>query len=133
MDVGNPSNYVRLLSLYGNEIGSMRATISGDRITDEETIATISKTFRETGYVLDPHTAVGVLALERSRCQTRSTNPGVVLATAHPAKFANTVTNAIGHDPEAPPQLAQALKKEGDKVPLRNSYAELQRQLATIG
>ena len=133
MDVGSPSNYVRLLSLYGNELGRMRATISGDRITDEETNATISRTFQETGYVLDPHTAVGVLALERSRLQTRSTNPGVVLATAHPAKFASTVAHAIGHHPEVPAQLAEALKKEGDKVPLKNSYAELQRELATIG
>ena len=133
MDVGNPSNYVRLLSLYGNEIGRMRSMISGDRLTDEETIATISKTFHDTGYMLDPHTAVGMLALERSRLGTRSTTPGVVLATAHPAKFANTVARAIGRAPEIPAQLAEALARDGDKISISNSYAELQRQLATIG
>jgi threonine synthase len=132
MDVGNPSNYLRLLSLYGNEVGSMRTTISGDRITDEQTLATISRTYHETGYVLDPHTAVGVLALERYRQQTASTHPGVVLATAHPAKFADTVSRAIGKDPELPPQLAEALNKEGDKIPLQNSYPALKRQLETI-
>jgi len=131
MDVGSPSNYVRLISLYGSELGEMRATISGDRITDEETVATISQTFQETGYVLDPHTAVGALALERYRHLSRSTHPGVVLATAHPAKFGATVFKAIGRDPELPPQLAEALKKEGDKIPLSNSYRELQRLLAT--
>jgi threonine synthase len=129
MDVGNPSNYVRLLSLYGNEIGKMRATISGACVTDEETIATIAKTYEETGYVLDPHTAVGVLALERYRHQYHSTHPGVVLATAHPAKFGATVSQAVGREPALPPQLAEALKKEGDKIPLENSYTELKRRL----
>lgn len=132
MDVGNPSNYLRLLSLYGNQVGSMRTTISGDRITDEQTLATISRTYHETGYVLDPHTAVGVLALERYRQQKASSHPGVVLATAHPAKFADTVSRAIGKDPELPPQLAEALNKEGDKIPLQNSYPALKRQLETI-
>jgi len=131
MDVGSPSNYVRLISLYGSELGEMRATISGDRITDEETVSTISQTFQETGYVLDPHTAVGALALERYRHLSRSTHPGVVLATAHPAKFGATVFKAIGRDPELPPQLAEALNKEGAKIPLSNSYRELQRLLAT--
>ncbi len=131
MDVGSPSNYIRLMSLYGSELGKMRATISGDRITDEETVSTISRTYQETGYVLDPHTAVGVLALERYRDLSRTTHPGVVLATAHPAKFGATVFNAIGRDPELPPQLAESLKKEGDKIPLSNSYRELQRRLAT--
>ncbi len=131
MDVGNPSNYVRLLSLYGNEISTMRASISGERVTDEDTVATIARTYRETGYTLDPHTAVGVLALERYTQHTRSTHPGVILATAHPAKFSSTVSQAIGRCPELPPQLAEALTKEGDKIPLENSYPALRRQLDT--
>ena len=129
MDVGNPSNYVRILSLYGNEIGRMRATISGMQITDEETIDTIAHTYHTTGYTLDPHTAVGSLSLARYRSQTSSSLPGVVLATAHPAKFEATVTRAIGKPPEIPEQLAEALGKEGRKAPLRNSYSELRQQL----
>ena len=129
MDVGNPSNYIRLLSLYGNEIGRMRAAISGARITDEETVATISRIYQDTGYVLDPHTAVGVLALERYQERSHASNPGIVLATAHPAKFASTVAAAIAKDPEMPPQLAEALTKEGTKIPLKNSYAEFKRAL----
>jgi len=129
MDVGNPSNYARLLSLYGNELHRMTATISGARITDEETVATIARTYEDTGYVLDPHTAVGVLALERYRERSHASNPGIVLATAHPAKFANTVAAAIGKDPEIPPQLAEALTKEGTKIPLKNSYVEIKRAL----
>jgi threonine synthase len=129
MDVGNPSNYLRLLSLYGNEVERMRATISGDRVTDEETTATISSTFQETGYVIDPHTAVGALALTRYRLRSRSSHPGIVLATAHPAKFASTVSSAIGREPEIPAQLAQVLNKQGEKVALSNSYTDLKRAL----
>ncbi len=129
MDVGNPSNYARLLSLYGNELHRMRATISGARITDEETVATIARTYEDTGYVLDPHTAVGVLALERYQERSHSSHPGIVLATAHPAKFASTVAAALGQDPDMPPQLAEALTKEGTKIPLKNSYAEFKRAL----
>jgi threonine synthase len=129
MDVGNPSNYIRILSLYGNEIGRMRATISGMQITDEDTMDTIAHTYRTTGYILDPHTAVGALSLTRYRSQTSSSLPGVVLATAHPAKFEATVTRAIGKPPEIPPQLAEALGKVGSKTPLMNSYNELKKQL----
>ena len=129
MDVGNPSNYIRILSLYGNEIGRMRATISGMQITDEDTMDTIAHTYRTTGYILDPHTAVGALSLTRYRSQTSSSLPGIVLATAHPAKFEATVTRAIGKPPEIPPQLAEALGKVGSKIPLMNSYNELKRQL----
>jgi threonine synthase len=129
MDVGNPSNYVRLLSLFDNQLAPMRALISGDQVTDEETVATIATTYQETGYVLDPHTAVGVLALERYQRQSGESNPGVVLATAHPAKFASTVATAIGRDPEIPTQLADALKKEGSKFSLPNSYSELKKIL----
>ncbi|MEN9846715.1 MAG: threonine synthase [Pseudomonadota bacterium] len=131
MDVGNPSNYDRLLSLYGNELSTMRASISGDRVTDDDTVATIGRTYRDTGYTLDPHTAVGVLALDRYLSSSRSTHPGVVLATAHPAKFSSTVSHAIGRDPEIPTQLAEALIREGHKIPLENSYAALKHQLHT--
>ena len=129
MDVGNPSNYARLLSLFNNEVGRMRATISGDHISDEETLETIRHIYETTGYVLDPHTAVGVLALIRYRAQTSSSLPGIVLATAHPAKFGSTVAKAIGKEPEVPLQLTEALKKDGHKRHLRNSYTDLKREL----
>ncbi|MEY4669441.1 MAG: threonine synthase [Pseudomonadota bacterium] len=129
MDVGSPSNYARLLSLYGNELETIRATISGARIGDDETVSTIAKTYQDTGYVLDPHTAVGVLALERHQQVAGLSSPGVVLATAHPAKFGNTVALAIGREPEMPPQVANALAHTGTKVPLRNSYSDLKRVL----
>ena len=129
MDVGDPSNYIRVLSLYENEIDKMRTMISGMQVTDEETLETIAHTYHTTGYIVDPHTAIGVLGLARYRSQAGSSLPGVVLATAHPAKFEATVTRAMGKAPEVPPQLAEALEKKGHKVPLANSYGELRQQL----
>jgi threonine synthase len=133
MDVGNPSNFARLLSMYNNEIGRMRATISGAQVSDEETLDTIRHIYSSTGYILDPHTAVGALGLMRYRAQTSSSLPGIILATAHPAKFAATVAQAIGKEPEVPPQLSDALTKKGHKTSLENSYSELRRSLAATG
>jgi threonine synthase len=131
MDVGNPSNFARLLSLYSNEIGRMRATISGVQVSDEETLDTIRHVYTSTGYILDPHTAVGTLGLMRYRAQTSSSLPGIVLATAHPAKFGGSVAQAIGKEPEAPPQLTEALTRKGHKVRLENSYSELRRAISS--
>jgi threonine synthase len=129
MDVGNPSNYARILSLYHEQLSTIQANISGARISDEETIDTISRTYSATGYILDPHTAVGLLALERYRERVPTAAPGIVLATAHPAKFGSTVERAIGTPPPLPPQLAETLGKESKKVPLENSYSEFRGHL----
>lgn len=129
MDVGNPSNYERLVSLYNTEIGRMRATISGFQVSDEETTDTIRHIYESTGHILDPHTAVGALGLIRYRAQTSTSLPGVVLATAHPAKFAGVVAQSIGREPEVPPQLVEALTKPEEKIQLENSYQHLKRAL----
>lgn len=129
MDVGNPSNYARILSLYHQQLSAIQTHISGARISDEDTIATIARTHRETGYILDPHTAVGLLALERYRAANSTSSPGIVLGTAHPAKFGDTVKRAIGTPPPLPPQLAETLNKQSKKVPLGNSYSEFQGHL----
>ena len=129
MDVGNPSNYVRILSLFNNQVGHMRATISGEQVSDEETLDTIRHIYESTGYVLDPHTAVGALALIRYRAQTSSSLPGIVLATAHPSKFGSTVAQAIGKEPEMPQRLVIALESAGQKKILRNSYQDLRKEL----
>src|SRR5690606_21959183 len=84
---------------------SMRRLIRGASVTDAETLASIRRVYEETGYVADPHTAVGLEAVRRMR--RGETAPVVVLATAHPAKFPETVEEAIGITPEAPARLAR--------------------------
>ncbi len=130
MDVGNPSNFARILPLYGASLEKIRADICGYGFSDDETIGAIASWYDRTGYILDPHTAVGALALETLRA-TRSTHyaPGIVLATAHPAKFEDVVKRAISVDLDVPPQLREALDKPGHKISLPNCYDTLKDHL----
>ncbi len=100
MDVGDPSNFARLLAIAGDAAG-MRPMIRGERVTDADTRAAIRDAWRAHGVVLDPHTAVGYRAAMRLLEAGRE-GPVVVLATAHPAKFADTVREELGFEPELP-------------------------------
>lgn len=130
MDVGNPSNYARLLSLYSGDLEKIRTCISGARVTDAETIDTIRRLFRNTGYTIDPHTAVGLLAWERYQATYRDDALGIVLGTAHPSKFVSTVAQATGAEPIAPAQLRDAMNSPGNKIPLDNSYEQFKALLS---
>ncbi|MFW5972980.1 MAG: threonine synthase, partial [Bacteroidota bacterium] len=110
MDVGVPSNFERIRALLSPE--EMRGMSKGYSISDEETIAGMRRVFEETGYLPDPHTAVGLVAAERYRRRSGDTSPVVVLSTAHPAKFPEVVDRALGFVPEAPPVLARLWKQD---------------------
>ena len=109
MDVGAPSNFERLSVLLRRD--SMRRLIEGDRVTDEDTIASIRRVYDEAGYVADPHTAVGLEAVRRRRASGAIEGPAIVLATAHPAKFPETVREALGFEPEIPEPLASSWQR----------------------
>ena len=127
MDVGAPSNFRRLVHLFGGGAGrgarplagtragrpdtlaSLRALITGSSWTDRETRDCIRDTWRRHGIAIDPHTAVGLLALRRE-LRRRPEARGVVLATAHPAKFAETVEPLIGKSLPMPPGIARAME-----------------------
>lgn len=125
MDVGAPSNFERMSAHFTLE--EMRALITGASVTDEETKAAIREVHAAHGYFLDPHTAVGWKAADKAREAGRlppppwglsSPHPLAVLATAHPAKFAETVTPLAGQPP-LPPSLEKALarKPEAKVIP----------------
>jgi threonine synthase len=84
--------------------------VTGVSVTDEETRRCIADVYAETGYVLDPHTAVGVRAHERAA--ERNQGRTVVLATAHPAKFPDVVEEAIGREVPLPPGIAKVMEAE---------------------
>ncbi|MFT3844533.1 MAG: threonine synthase [Lacibacter sp.] len=94
MDVGNPSNFVRILELFHNQFPQLKEKFSSVSITDEETKATMERVFDEYGYTLDPHGAVGFLALE-NYLQKHSGSKGIFLETAHPVKFYDVVEPVI--------------------------------------
>lgn len=102
MDVGDPNNFVRLSRLCGDVTG-MRAMVSGERVTDAQTRQEIQNTYTRCGYVLDPHGAVACAAARRWGASRDPRPPLVALATAHPAKFADTIAAVIGVEPVLPP------------------------------
>ena len=96
MDVGDPSNFDRLLALHDRSTEVLRANVEGAVVSEEETRTTIREVYRRTGYVLDPHASVGYAA-------ARHTDPPViVLATAHPAKFGDAIREELGFEPTLP-------------------------------
>jgi threonine synthase len=116
MDVGHPSNFERMLWLYGGDVDAMRRDIAGCRFADDDVRATIRRVYEERGYLLDPHSAIaymGLMSGEVGRAgQVRPADRvGIFLATAHPAKFAEIVEPIVGRDVDKPPPLAQALAR----------------------
>ena len=133
MDVGDPSNFARMLALYEHDVERMRRAITGYSASDGETLAAMRRIYARHGYVADPHTAVAYAGLERyrERHQVASAAPfqGIVLATAHPAKFPETVRAALGIEPERPARPQACLDHPTRSVPLDNDFAALCRLL----
>ncbi len=116
MDVGDPSNFARILALYGQDVEAMRRDIHGCRYDEDATKRTIREVHERTGYTLDPHTAVGYLGLKDALAAEDGGRPGVVLATAHPVKFREHVEPLIGTEIPVPEQLARCLERPGQAL-----------------
>jgi threonine synthase len=127
MDVGNPSNFERLQALYANDHQKMRDAITGISISDAETLAGIRDSYEKTGYILDPHTAVGVMAAKQFMPESES--PLIITATAHPAKFPEVIQRALGFDIELPDSLQQALAKPTLAMKISADFLEFKRVL----
>ncbi len=120
MDVGDPSNFARVLDLYDNSWEGIKAEISGCSYNDEQIAETVAATYKSTGYLLDPHGAVGYKALEEYLMPGET---GVFLETAHPAKFLETVENIIGEKVEIPQKLQEFMKGTKQSVELGKDFA----------
>lgn len=128
MDVGDPSNFVRILELFNHEFDPLKNKISGYCIDDAKTMETITKVYNEDHYILDPHSAVAFASLE----QYLKENPGkkgFILGTAHPVKFPDAVENAISTKIEIPQSLDALMKKEKKTVEINADFEELKRFL----
>jgi len=131
MDVGNPSNFARIVDLYGNDLQAIRRDIWGCGFSDEETLRVMHDVELRHKYVLDPHTAIGVLGWQSYAKQNHNATQGIVLATAHPAKFGETVARAIGVRIETPERLLAFLDRPKKSIPFPNRFSELQEFLLT--
>lgn len=110
MDVGAPSNFERLQKLLGDQ--ELRAQVWGTYVHDSEILASMRHVYEHTGYLADPHTAVGLHAIRSYRQTTQDHGPMAVLATAHPAKFPEVVERALGRTAETPARLAKLWEAE---------------------
>ncbi|NLT03686.1 MAG: threonine synthase [Bacteroidales bacterium] len=119
MDVGDPSNFARILDLYGHSHEAIKAAISGARYTDAEIGETVKMVFEQTNYLLDPHGACGYRALSE---QLRPDEVGVFLETAHPAKFKDTVEPLIGQPVAIPDTLKAFMNGTKQSVPMSKAY-----------
>jgi threonine synthase len=127
MDVGHPSNFDRMLWMYGG-VDAMRRDVLGSRHDDDEVRTTIRRVYETRGYLLDPHSAIAYLGLTTSGID-RGSAPGVFLATAHPAKFHEVVEAIIGRGIEKPPPLAEALARPQHILRIEASLDAVKAQL----
>ncbi|GAC1617417.1 MAG: threonine synthase [Candidatus Acidiferrum sp.] len=129
MDVGNPNNFPRLLDLCRGKLEYVRKEIWGHGATDGETLAAMKMLHDRYGYLADPHTAVGVLGWEAYKRVHPEPTQGLVLATAHPAKFAEVVKKAIGSAPPLPIRLAEYLKRPKLSLSMSSKYEDFKQFL----
>lgn len=129
MDVGDPSNFARVLDLYKGSHAAISAEISGTTYTDEQIAETMQQCYAETGYVLDPHGACGYRALSEN---LKGGEVGVFLETAHPAKFKATVDNILKSDIEIPAKLQAFMKGQKQSVELPKNFASFKEYLLKV-
>lgn len=127
MDVGNPSNFIRILELFERDFRSLKDVLSSSSISDEDTVAVMKAVYRQHGYVLDPHGAVGYACLQQY-LEQHPQHKGYFLETAHPIKFNETVKAAIGQETTAE-GISGLLQKEKKSVKVQPSFADLKAYL----
>jgi threonine synthase len=132
MDVGNPSNFGRMLELYENSLEKMQKEISAFVVTDVETETEMKKIFSKFKYVSDPHGAVGIAGWERY-AEKNKNSTGVILETAHPAKFIDTVERVLNISLPLPEALEKLRHKTKDAKLLSNDFKELKDYLMALG
>ena len=130
MDVGNPSNFHRILDLYGNDWNKLNEEISSCSFTDTLTKKAIKDIHDKFNYLIDPHGAVGYLALDEyiNKNQIESFN-GIILETAHPSKFIDTMKQIIEENIGIPERLEQCFHKEKKSVRISNEYTDFKNYL----
>jgi len=127
MDVGNPSNFIRIMELFEKDFKNLKDHLSSYSFTDDLTKKAMKEMFNETGYIMDPHGAIGYLGLKEF-LKKHPEYYGAFLETAHPVKFLETVENVIGKNLEIPPVIDAILNREKISISIKD-YADLKAHL----
>jgi len=133
MDVGNPSNFVRITSLLGNSHELVSRVIFSESFSDQLTINAIKEIKEKFNYIMDPHGAVGYLALKSFIAETELENyNGIILETAHPAKFVTIVERAVNQKIEMPELLTSCLEKKKLSQKISNRFSDFKEFLLSL-
>jgi threonine synthase len=124
MDVGNPSNFIRIQKIFNNDVVKMKKVLSGFRFTDQETKKALKEIYDLKNYVADPHGAVGYLGLKEYLAERKESHYGIFLETAHPVKFLDTVKNTLKIEVDIPERLKDTLSKNKVSIPIKD-YSDL--------
>ena len=130
MDVGRPSNFARILDLFGHDHQAIARCISGYSYDDEAIVRTIRHAFRNCNYLLDPHGACGYQALDDTHLKPHQT--GLFLETAHPAKFKDVVDRILNEDIAVPAALQAFMTGKKQSIPLNNDFESLKDLLLNL-
>lgn len=128
MDVGSPSNFVRVLELFHNEYAAVAEKISGFTVSDDITQRTIAEVYHQYHYILDPHGAVAWYALAQYLSQHKE-DKGIFLETAHPVKFPETVEAMIGKKIPVPESVLPLFERKKESISMQPSFAALKEWL----
>jgi threonine synthase len=128
MDVGDPSNFVRILELFEDDLAELHKVISSYSITDDQTKEIIRKVYQETNYLMDPHGAVGFLALQNYLKEHPNEN-GIFLETAHPIKFNEVIEEIVKDRIELPGTLESLMKSSKSSKYIKPQFPELKERL----
>ena len=129
MDVGAPSNFVRIMEIMQNKFSNLKGALSSYSINDAETKTTIASVYKSHNYILDPHGAVAFAAAEKfieandAAHPTENKTHAIILETAHPVKFPEVVEEAIGEKVIIPASVQYLLDKEKKSIPLQANFA----------
>ena len=130
MDVGNPSNFTRIMEIYENDYNKIKSNLCGYSFLDNQTKNAITDVYKNTGYVMDPHAAIGYLGC-KEYLKTDSSVHTVFLETAHHTKFLDTVEPLIKKKIELPIQIKSVIKKNKVAFPIEN-YNDFKENLMTL-
>jgi threonine synthase len=131
MDVGNPSNFARMIDLYSSDFEKLSTDVTGYFYTDKQTREVMKLVYNQSGYIMDPHGAIGYLGLK----DFLKSNPGytgVFLETAHPTKFKDVVEEAIDNKIELPQKLREFMKGKKQSISITSDFVTFKKLLPTL-
>ncbi len=128
MDVGNPSNFVRIIEIFQHQFPELKSKLSAYTINDDDTLKTVKEVYDRHHYLLDPHGAVGYLSLKKY-LESHPSLKGIFLETAHPVKFPEAVEKVTGEKIEIPSSLTAIMAQVKKSILIKPEYAELKSYL----